>query len=381
MLPAPLRSQLIDALLKVPNTNTRTRRDTLLTDLPSGIVDGLTRDDAARVDWLLVVNQLDKLGRLVATGERPLIVVAQAALPWVEGTDAGRQFDEIISALEEHYGPGKREAPPTLSADLPAVGPRSVPEAVILGDARVPFAFVQRALNAGASVARLAVRLVDDGAEDEPVLGTAWVIAPGLLITNYHVVRPAFDGGARGVPLFEAGSGGRSTRAWFDYRIEGGKRDERDIEEMVCGNADLDYAILRFKDDGARKPLRLARQPPALKSGDRLNIVQHPKGGPLKYAIRSNHYVGNAGTGQEHFIRYLTDTDAGSSGSPVLNDAWKVVALHHAWTDVPKQQHKGQVVYVNNEGIAISAILADLRAEIRDEIAHAQGWRKDAPDA
>jgi len=32
----------------------------------------------------------------------------------------------------------------------------------------------------------------------------------------------------------------------------------------------------------------------------------------------------------EHRLQYTTDTLPGSSGSPVFNDAWEVIALHHA---------------------------------------------------
>jgi hypothetical protein len=45
----------------------------------------------------------------------------------------------------------------------------------------------------------------------------------------------------------------------------------------------------------------------------------------------------------------------GSSGAPIFNDDWKVVALHRAageWFELSKR-------YVNNEGIRTSAIMAE----------------------
>ena len=60
---------------------------------------------------------------------------------------------------------------------------------------------------------------------------------------------------------------------------------------------------------------------------------------------------------------YLADTLPGSSGSPVLNNRWEVVALHHSGGAHPPQKAtadlqkilKGQ--YKFNEGIPIKAIL------------------------
>lgn len=54
----------------------------------------------------------------------------------------------------------------------------------------------------------------------------------------------------------------------------------------------------------------------------------------------------------------------GSSGSPVLNDAWEVVALHHAGGDIsePTTQRR----YFRNEGILINKILANLPPELQE---------------
>jgi endonuclease G, mitochondrial len=376
MLPANLRGRFLSALLDVPDIGSRKKRDTLLADLPSNVVLGLNRDENARTDLTLVLGQLDRLGRLTATGERPLIIVAQAALSDVEGFEAGRKLESVIKDLEAHYGRGEPAQP--ADASLTPVGrlPNGeTPEAVIFGDERVSYLFVDRALAAAASVARLVVpRFIGGSWVGQPALGTGWVLAPGLVITNHHVIAARF-GGERPAGADEYRAQAERARAWFDYRVEGGPREERAFVELVRANAELDYAILRLEDGAGRKPLALVRERPALARGDRLNIVQCPNGGPIKYAIRSNHYVATAGPGREHFLRYLTDTEGGSSGSPVFDDNWKVVALHHAAAPVPRQEHRGQITYVNNQGVSIHTILDDLPAALRREIATAQeGW-------
>jgi endonuclease G len=87
--------------------------------------------------------------------------------------------------------------------------------------------------------------------------------------------------------------------------------------------------------------------------GEAVSIIQHANGAPKAIAIRSNQVTDVF----DKFIHYSTDTEPGSSGSPVLSDAWEVVALHHA--GVPDPAGSG---YIANEGIRVSSIMAHLAA-------------------
>ena len=60
--------------------------------------------------------------------------------------------------------------------------------------------------------------------------------------------------------------------------------------------------------------------------GERVSIIQHPQGNTKQIAIRENEVIDIF----SDFIHYSTDTQPGSSGSPVFNDQWQVVGLHHA---------------------------------------------------
>ena len=53
-------------------------------------------------------------------------------------------------------------------------------------------------------------------------------------------------------------------------------------------------------------------------------------------------------------MHYSADTEPGSSGSPVFNDQWEVIALHHASVRAPEHTEFGGVL---NEGIRVSAIV------------------------
>ena len=65
-------------------------------------------------------------------------------------------------------------------------------------------------------------------------------------------------------------------------------------------------------------------------------------------------------------VQYVTSTNPGSSGSPVLDDGWHVVGLHHAGGYIPEPT-TGRF-YSRNEGILISRILDDMPPEIRERI-------------
>jgi V8-like Glu-specific endopeptidase len=56
-------------------------------------------------------------------------------------------------------------------------------------------------------------------------------------------------------------------------------------------------------------------------------------------------------------VTYLTDTEPGSSGSPVFNSAWEVVALH-AGAVTAVDPRTGDDIY-ENEGINVNCILDD----------------------
>ncbi len=57
-----------------------------------------------------------------------------------------------------------------------------------------------------------------------------------------------------------------------------------------------------------------------------VNIIQHPRGRPKEVALQDNQVV----KVDNVVVQYSCDTEPGSSGSPVFNNQWQLVALHHA---------------------------------------------------
>lgn len=85
--------------------------------------------------------------------------------------------------------------------------------------------------------------------------------------------------------------------------------------------------------------------------GLRLNIVQHPQGRKKEVVVQQN----ELNDVHANVIHYYSDTDYGSSGSPVFDNKWDLMALHHARNNAES----------SNEGIRIDKIVADLRNEFQ----------------
>ena len=99
--------------------------------------------------------------------------------------------------------------------------------------------------------------------------------------------------------------------------------------------------------------------PAAVKAGDRVNIIQHPGGLAKRVSLISNVVVFVGG----NRVQYLTDTEPGSSGSPVFDTQWNVVALHHSggWLSEPGANDPAKQYY-RNEGILIDVLIDSLRS-------------------
>jgi endonuclease G len=276
--------------------------------------------------------------------------------------------------------PGATAPPPKVLdvAALPVAGGGL--EIQIGEDNTLTVDFLHEGAAASRSVAKLLVHRHFDGHPsmlmgDQPEfgMGTGWVLAPRLMITNYHVVN------ARTVDEPPASPDdfllqGTATQVQFDfYRATS---DISVVQSVGClaSDAELDYALLRLPQDfPARPPLR-RRATDILKPKDRalrerVNVLQHPNGDPMKLGFRNNFVV----SGSASRLSYLTDTAGGSSGSPICDDAWFVAALHRGFATIPGAPLNvwGKPIRQENYGTPINRILdhlaihhPDLRAEI-----------------
>ncbi|GIV31009.1 MAG: hypothetical protein KatS3mg029_0360 [Saprospiraceae bacterium] len=185
----------------------------------------------------------------------------------------------------------------------------------VLGDRShlVRIAWLEKAIEASKSVGRV---VLPNGAT-----GTGFLVADGYLFTNHHVLPDADVASESYVEFnFELDAMGR-PKPRYRYRF--------DASDFLT-NEILDCTRVKVLENG-QVPLSewgaLELAPDAIPVvGDPVNIIQHPNGNDKQIAVTANKVISVWGPR----IFYTADTEPGSSGSPVFNQDWRVVALHHA---------------------------------------------------
>jgi V8-like Glu-specific endopeptidase len=359
------QADLLDLLLAFPGTKEAGQREALLFSLPPQIVNSLDLSGNRYAAIARLIESLEFWGQL-ADGRWATEVMLRNALRAARDT----QYEQKIEAIRQIF-------------DLPAakVTLKPLPEQIASEVSYLmPAGFLEAGARAARAVARLCVPRVIDGTPimfgtmPSLVVGTGWLVAPGLLLTNHHVIEARFDGEN---PATEADIAKQAIgmQAWFDYIDVMKPFATYCVTKLESLSQPLDYALLRVSEApmiDAHPPLsswgflRLAPEKEDWRQGMPLNIIQHPAGDVKQIAIRRNDFIGLA-EGDEFY--YLTDTLPGSSGSPVFNDDWHVVGLHRASQTRPEKVYmKGETIKYNNVGVRIHAIRQHWPASIQSEV-------------
>ena len=177
------------------------------------------------------------------------------------------------------------------------------------------------------------------------------MISPSLMLTNHHV--------------FDNPQTAATSHVEFDYQdgIDGNLLEVTtfgfDPDRFFLADEALDFAIVAVRagvEELAQFGFnRLIESAGKSLVGEFVTIVQHPRGEKKQVALRENRIIDNL----DRFVHYSADTEPGSSGSPVFNDQWEVIALHHASVRAPEHTEFGGVL---NEGIRVSAIVGVVKA-------------------
>ncbi|MGW6454950.1 trypsin-like peptidase domain-containing protein [Streptomyces sp. NPDC055078] len=333
------------------------------------------------------LNELNRVERLV-DGSVPLEIWLRNAVAQTTEATALTLFQRALDDVARSAG-----GEPDIGEQLPAPETK---EAIVHRDDTVPFAFLRGGALAGAAVARIKVPPYQGGAPLQPngypLVGTAWLIAPALLVTNQHVInaRSASGGAPPQADAQDIRLQAEHTRARFDFETEDGtetgfgtesgtetetetETEDAAISALVAADAELDYAVLRLAAEPGRPVLKLAKRPLSVDGGDTVavNIIQHPGGQPKRVALRNNLVY----AADDRDLRYFTDTRGGSSGSPVLTDDWRVVALHRGTRRVEDVNFQGRTTAFVNVGTQMSLVMSHLQAnnpDIHAEIETAQ---------
>jgi endonuclease G len=100
-----------------------------------------------------------------------------------------------------------------------------------------------------------------------------------------------------------------------------------------------------------------------IRIGDSVNIIQYPQGQEKSVVVHNSNLLHmEDGTDLEPYLWYSSDTEHGSSGSPVFNNRWEIIALHHR--AVPSTDEVGRIMSVNNSPMTDQDVDAD-QAQVR----------------
>lgn len=251
--------------------------------------------------------------------------------------------------------------------------------------------YLELGLRVARTVGRIQVRGPDGSHRG---YGTGFRVSPRLILTNNHVLGDATTAGASRIEFdFQEG---------LDGKLKTSIVAELDTAAFFTTDKALDFTLVALKGEprevGSFGWNGLSSAEGKVIAGEYVTIIQHPSGERKQLALRENQVVDVL----DDFLHYRTDTSPGSSGSPVFNDQWEIVALHHS--GVPKKDGSGRILtrdgkvwvssmgdhqidWVANEGVRISRILKHVeglslpggQATLRKELVEsAKGWQAGA---
>ncbi len=278
-----------------------------------------------------------------------------------------RQLTEVWQ-LDSAAGLGKKILPPLMAQLLQRQGGRldMFPESMdlrpmvamaenkelekVLGnDSFVKLGWLTTALRRAQAVALVENRDTGEG------VGTGFLIRGSdlaakfdgelLLLTNAHVLTT--DPQIRGALLPE--------KAAVKFEAPKPALPERSIAAVLATSPPhaLDFTLARLTPTVTElDPCPLTPYLPLNDQQQRVYIIGHPAGGKLSFSLHDSLLLDY----DDRLLHYRTPTEGGSSGSPVFNDEWDLVGLHHAGgLKIAKLQGKPGF-YAANEGIWIEAI-------------------------
>ncbi len=224
----------------------------------------------------------------------------------------------------------------------------------LIGDSDlVPVNYFEFGLQAARAVCRIQIR---DSMGYGQGYGTGFLVAPNLLLTNNHVLaKPEMAIKSLAEFNFEDDINFNPKPTKLFTLLPG---------ELFYTDPNLDFTLVAVSSSatdgtalGNFGALKLIEETGKALPEEYLSIIQHPEGNSKQVAARENKLLWF----DDNWVHYSTDTQPGSSGSPVFNDQWFVVALHHS--GVPKTdsngrviKKNGEIVWVANEGIRVSRI-------------------------
>lgn len=226
---------------------------------------------------------------------------------------------------------------------------------------------IQQMLGACASIGCVCSK---DGAR----LGTGFLIESAsigapvendvVFVTNAHVLSDTVRGA---IPLsaacvsFELLPGADGRPVYFDIDELLYTSPPAPLGHCCKQTENLDVTIVTLKRLPAQVAgLSASGNLPPIDGRSKAYVIGHPHGSGLQVSVHDSILL--ASDEQRRLVHYRTPTDPGSSGSPVFDEQWRVIALHHGGSHRVPCLKPASGVYPANEGVTLAAIRNGLGA-------------------
>ncbi|HVF15186.1 MAG TPA: serine protease [Acidimicrobiales bacterium] len=232
-------------------------------------------------------------------------------------------------------------------------------EAVLGEDEYKTIQWYRKGLEAAKSVVRIVLPL-------GTTVGTGFVV-PGdvlhpswadrsVVLTNWHVANRA---------AIQPGRSHRDLRVVFeDNGVEVPIRDILwESPAVAVGTnppASLDATVLELESGPLPAPVYQPSPGPPPGVGKRVYVIGYPRGQALAFSLQDNKVL----AGTPALLHYRAPTRPGSSGSPVFDEEWHLVGIHHGGAPSLARLDDPAATYAANEGMLLSAIRTQLGTEV-----------------
>lgn len=333
-------------------------------------------------------------GTMSADTDRRLRLYANRMLSMTKRVAATEAFEHppftpnMAAAMENIPHPDTSAVDLTESDSLSSLDMSTAQLEAVLGETEdfLSVFFLKRGPIAARSVGRIRKRDSDFG------FGSGFLVAPGLLMTNHHVLHSPEAAKASIVQLDYEMDANSQALTPQNFRLL--------PEDCFITHRVLDFTIVAVEpvsnngaDLEAYLYLPLNGEEGKIRAYAPVNIIQHPEGRKKQVVFReskleaipaeddlSTHFNGSP---RDSVLHYTGDTQGGSSGSPVLSDRWEVIGLHNS--AVPERNENGHwklkdgtykrgrdvkpsddVRWIANQGIRVSRIVNCLKEALAE---------------
>jgi len=205
-------------------------------------------------------------------------------------------------------------------------------------------------------LARRAIGRIWDGAQSSStgfhvglgIIMTAGHSLPSIAEASDHVLQMDYEEQSLGTP-----------RRISEFSL--------DPEAFFLRNDEYDVALCAATDfTGMAPPLDsfgwhvLSMEDENISTGTPISLIQHPDGRMKSLVVHNSHFVDTGKSSHDdRYCWYTADTRPGSSGAPVFDPAWRILALHHSAvparnSDRTILDRSGRPIYI--DGIPVTAL-------------------------